>query len=56
MQNDKLKFNDYAFILVFSVTFENWNPFGLQIVFSITKMTTILYLISSIGVISKEFL
>lgn len=55
MQNDKLTFNDYAlYLLVFSVTFENWNPFGLQGVFSITKMTTILYLISSIGVISKR--
>ncbi len=48
-------YNDYAlYLLVFSVTFENWNPFGLQGVFSITKMTTILYLISSLKVFSKR--
>jgi hypothetical protein len=37
MQQEKITFDDFAlYLLVFSVTFENWNPFGLQGVFSIT--------------------
>jgi hypothetical protein len=55
MQQEKITFDDFAlYLLVFSVTFENWNPFGLQGVFSITKMTTIFYLISSLRVFSER--
>lgn len=55
MQQEKITYDDFAlYLLVFSVTFENWNPFGLQGVFSITKMTTIFYLISSLSVFSKR--
>ena len=55
MQQEKITFDDFAlYLLVFSVTFENWNPFGLQGVFSITKMTTIFYLISSLSVFSER--
>lgn len=55
MEQENVTFDDYAlYLLVFSVTFENWNPFGLQGVFSITKMTTILYLLSSLSMFSRR--
>ena len=41
------KVNKYClYILVFSVTFENWDPFGIGTSISITYMATILYILS----------
>ena len=46
--------NDFALLLfVFGVNFENWDPFGLQGVFSIAKMTAIVYIVSWIPFMDK---
>lgn len=46
--------NNFALLLfVFGVNFENWDPFGLQGVFSIAKMTAIVYIASWIPFLNK---
>lgn len=48
--------NDYClYLLVFSVTFESWDPFQLVGTVSVTFMTTILYLASWVPLISRNF-
>lgn len=48
--------NDYCLLLlVFSVTFESWDPFNLVGTVSVTFLTTILYLASWVPLISKNF-
>lgn len=48
--------NDYClYLLVFSVTFENWDPFKLVGTVSITFMTTILYFGTWVPLISRNF-
>lgn len=50
------KINDFFLkFLAFSISFEYWNPFGLQGVFSIIKMITILYLLTSLPFIKQRF-
>lgn len=50
------KLNNYClFILVFSVTFENWDPFKLVGVVSITYMASILYIMSWLPLLKTEF-
>lgn len=46
--------NNFALLLfVFGVNFENWDPFGLQGVFSIAKITAIVYIASWIPFLHK---
>lgn len=48
--------NDYClYLLVFSITFENWDPFKLVGSVSVTFMTTILYFGTWIPLISRNF-
>ncbi|MEP3374499.1 MAG: O-antigen ligase family protein [Maribacter dokdonensis] len=48
--------NDYClYLLVFSVTFENWDPFNFAGSLSITYLSTILYLGSWVPLIAKNF-
>ncbi|MFS4455776.1 O-antigen ligase family protein [Maribacter sp. 2304DJ31-5] len=48
--------NDYCLILlVFSITFESWDPFQLVGTVSITYITTILYLASWVPLIGRNF-
>ena len=50
------KFNNYClFILVFSVTFENWDPFKLVGIVSITYMASILYILSWLPLLKSDF-
>lgn len=44
----------FLYLLVFSVTFEFWSPFGLEGVLSITKIVTVLYIISSLSFIKER--
>lgn len=47
--------NFFLKLLAFSISFEYWNPFGLEGVFSIVKLVTVFYLISSLPVITVRF-
>lgn len=48
--------NDYClYLLVFSITFESWDPFQLVGTVSVTYMTTILYLGTWFPLIGKNF-
>ncbi|MEY8020102.1 O-antigen ligase family protein [Muriicola sp. SD30] len=48
--------NDYClYLLVFSVTFEKWDPFQLVGTISVTFITTILYLASWVPLIGRNF-
>lgn len=48
--------NDYClYLLVFSVTFESWDPFQLVGTVSVTFITTILYLATWVPLISRNF-
>lgn len=48
--------NDYClYLLVFSITFENWDPFNFAGSLSITYLSTILYLGSWAPLIAKNF-
>jgi O-antigen ligase len=48
--------NDYClFLLVFSVTFESWDPFQLVGTLSVTFITTILYLATWVPLIGSNF-
>lgn len=46
--------NNFALLLfVFGVNFENWDPFGLQGVFSIAKMSAIVYIVSWVPFLNR---
>ena len=48
--------NDYClYLLVFSVTFESWDPFQLVGTYSVTYFTTIFYLATWVPLITKNF-
>ena len=48
--------NDYClYLLVFSITFESWDPFQLVGTVSVTYMTTILYLGTWVPLIGRNF-
>ncbi|MCE2612441.1 O-antigen ligase family protein [Flavobacteriaceae bacterium D16] len=48
--------NDYClYLLVFSITFESWDPFQLVGTVSVTYITTILYLASWVPLIGSNF-
>ena len=48
--------NDYClYLLVFSVTFEKWDPFGLVGIVSVTFITTILYFGTWVPLIGSNF-
>lgn len=48
--------NDYClYLLVFSITFESWDPFQLVGTFSVTYMTTILYIGTWVPLIGRNF-
>ncbi|AYN68446.1 O-antigen ligase domain-containing protein [Euzebyella marina] len=50
------KLNNYClFILVFSVTFENWDPFQLGGSISVTYMASVIYIISWLPRLKKSF-
>ncbi len=46
--------NFFLYLFVFSIVFEYWNPFGLGGVFSIAKMATILYIITSLPFLNER--
>ncbi|PKA96795.1 O-antigen ligase [Flavobacteriaceae bacterium MAR_2009_75] len=50
------KINKYCFfLLVFSVTFENWDPFNLSGIVSVTYMASILYILSWLPLLKSQF-
>lgn len=43
------------YVLVFGVTFENWDPFNLSGVLSITRVSSVFYILSCIPFLKSEF-